>query len=267
MAAFKASEERGDLPLARAMEVARCVGAGEGPSSELGQIIVSALCFENNTPSLWKLLDQAIAVRLLSPLHIIALLTARVIPHRRAQPEAYRLYLELLSRYGVALSLRDFGASKDKPEKFNSFVERLQLIEVHKSTLQSLISVNYIWAKLFTNVHEVLDGECKSNRFGLLGVLVDAGLSGPTFNYCLGNDRSACWIPFDIIMENAMDGSHLYAISSVEILTELTKTLQVFNQASWQETFMALFVSALRLVQRVEIIFCCFFLAKLVGTC
>ncbi|PKU66907.1 mediator of RNA polymerase II transcription subunit 33A isoform X2 [Dendrobium catenatum] len=368
MAAFKASEERGDVPLARAMEVARCVGAGEGPNSELGQIIVSALCFENNTPSLWKLLDQAIAVRLLSPLHIIALLTARVIPHRRAQPEAYRLYLELLSRYGVALSLRDFGSSRDKitksiddalqlshaygiekidfsymivfcvltiiirlmdgiledfgmqfafsdkdanksgtetfqdmdidpvgnsidkrkghreqlhrcnilmtlevvekitadkknkaflrhiylnmPEKFNSLLERLQLIEVHKSTLQSLISGNYIWAKLFANVHEVLDGEYKSNRFGLLGVLVDAGLSGPTFNYCLGNDRSACWIPFDIIMENAMDGSHLYAISSVEILTELTNTLQVFNQASWQETFMALFVSALRLVQR-----------------
>lgn len=29
-------------------------------------------------------------------------------------------------------------------------------------------------------------------------------------------------------------------------------TLQVLNQASWQETFLALWLSALRLVQRVE---------------
>ena len=35
---------------------------------------------------------------------------------------------------------------------------------------------------------------------------------------------------------------------------ELTKTLQVVNRASWQETFQALWVSALRLIQRVNII-------------
>ncbi|RRT49121.1 hypothetical protein B296_00030998 [Ensete ventricosum] len=65
-----------------------------------------------------------------------------------------------------------------------------------------------------------------------------------------GAGIGACWIPVDIFMENAMDGKHLYAISAVEILTELTKTLQVINQASWQETFQTLWVSALRLVQR-----------------
>jgi hypothetical protein len=34
-------------------------------------------------------------------------------------------------------------------------------------------------------------------------------------------------------------------------LAELSKTLQVLNRATWQETFQALWISALRLLQRV----------------
>ncbi|KAG1338910.1 hypothetical protein COCNU_04G012160 [Cocos nucifera] len=116
MAAVKASEERGDPPLARAVELGRCVqekGLGF-PSPELGQVLVSNLCFSYNTPSLWKLLDQAMASRLIYPLHTLALLTHRVIPSRRAQPEAYRLYLELLSRYALSLPLVEAGPCRDK---------------------------------------------------------------------------------------------------------------------------------------------------------
>ncbi|XP_037461881.1 uncharacterized protein LOC119332877 [Triticum dicoccoides] len=40
---------------------------------------------------------------LVSPLHTLALLTPRMVPNRRAQPEAYRLYLELLRRYAVVV--------------------------------------------------------------------------------------------------------------------------------------------------------------------
>lgn len=44
------------------------------------------------------------------------------------------------------------------------------------------------------------------------------------------------------------------------LFAEGIKTLQIFNQASWHETFLALWLSALRLVQRVEtgpyLIFC-----------
>ncbi|RWW46877.1 hypothetical protein BHE74_00047171 [Ensete ventricosum] len=84
----------------------------------------------------------------------------------------------------------------------------------------------------------------------LLGTLADAGPCSLNSCNSSGAGRDACWIPIDILMENAMDGKHLYAISAVEVLTELTKTLKVINQASWQETFQALWVSALRLVQR-----------------
>lgn len=82
MAAVKASEARGDPTLLRAVELSRVVagegaGAGPIPSAELAGILVSNLCFAHNSPSLWKLLGQAVASRLLCPLHVLALLTPR----------------------------------------------------------------------------------------------------------------------------------------------------------------------------------------------
>ncbi|KAG0453373.1 hypothetical protein HPP92_024677 [Vanilla planifolia] len=368
MEVVKASEGRGDPPIVCAMEVAGCVGTGRRPSPELGEVLVSLICFANNTPFLWKLLEQAMSARIVSPLHILALLTARVITHRRAQPEAYRLYLELLSRYGVPFSLEDPGAWRDQitkcidkalllsssyeidkidfcqaviffvltiitnlmdgiledlgikflptdelansyaneacqamdidskrkinskvqehhghlcwnntmvalgvvekmtadkkmkvflrlihlnmPTLFDRLMERLQFVEDHRLASQSLKSMNHSLDRLLSNIHEIANGEYKLNRHQLLGSVVDAGFGGPTSCYSLVSDWSACWISFDMLMENAMDGRNLYVISAVEILTDMTKTLQVVNQASWQETFMALWVSALRLVQR-----------------
>ena len=80
MAAVKASEARGDPPLLRAVELSRVIageGAGPLPSADLAGILVSNLCFAHNSPSLWKLLGQAVASRLLCPLHVLALLTPR----------------------------------------------------------------------------------------------------------------------------------------------------------------------------------------------
>lgn len=44
--------------------------------------------------------------------------------------------------------------------------------------------------------------------------------------------------------------------NSTDLTAEGILTLQVFNQASWQETFLELWLSALRLVQRVETSLC-----------
>ncbi|URE44240.1 hypothetical protein MUK42_13639 [Musa troglodytarum] len=378
MATVKASEERGDPPLLRAVEVARFVQeAGLGlPNPELAHVLVSNLCFASNTPSMWKLLDQAMSCRVVSPIHTLALLKprqgsdpSRVIPRRWAQPEAYRLYLELVSRYALSsLSSEAGGSCRDKiaksidaalrlsytygvqqmdfghaivlfilniitslmdctiedcgpqlvsadkhgcayasggeqtmqvdvkensnerrnehheqlrrtnalmaievaekvssnkkakaflhlirinmPELFNGLLQRLQTIEANRSKSESLLSLSHILDKLFTNIKSAVNGEFLLNKHQLLGALADAG--SYSLNPCNshGAGRGACWIPVDIFMENAMDGKHLYAISAVEILTELTKTLQVINQSSWQETFQTLWVSAVRLVQR-----------------
>ncbi|XP_042389930.1 mediator of RNA polymerase II transcription subunit 33A-like [Zingiber officinale] len=362
MAAVKAAEDRGDPPLLRAVEAARCVqerGLGL-PNVELAHVLVSNLCFANNTPELWKLLDQAMASRLVSPIHALALLTPRVILHRQVQPEAYRLYLELMNRYALSSLSVEAGFCRDKiiksvddalrlsdtygvqemdvghaivlfimtiitnlidctiedcgllgsayanggnqlmeidmttnlnekrnehreylrqsnalmaievvekissnrrakvflrlihinmPEKFNGLLQRLQTVESNKSKSDKLSSINNVFDKLFMNIKRAMSRELL-NKHQLLGALADPGPCSLNSCNSFGAGRDACWIPVDVFMETTMDGKHLYAISCIEVLTELTKTLQVINQASWQETFQALWVSALRLVQR-----------------
>lgn len=46
--------------------------------------------------------------------------------------------------------------------------------------------------------------------------------SRPLINYaglCLGTSRSALWLPLDMLLEDAMDGSQVNATSAIEIIT------------------------------------------------
>ena len=75
----KLLEEQRDPPFLWAVEVGKCLmGAGlQLPSVELGQLLISHLCWSNNGPMLWKYIEQAMETQLLSSLHILALLTSR----------------------------------------------------------------------------------------------------------------------------------------------------------------------------------------------
>ncbi|KAJ3676638.1 hypothetical protein LUZ60_004050 [Juncus effusus] len=339
---LKASEMHSETPLLRSIELARRLQQ-KGlslPNPNLAEILVSHLCFSQNTPSLWKLLDQAMASRLISPLQTLALLTQKVVPERKVQPGAYRLYLELLRRYALVLppsgvnipggdmivkSINDtlqlsntYGVEEidlgraivfvnftiinnlidssledcdfemknqnliinnallaleivekitaDKrvqvflrlvymnmPEKFKSLLDKIELIEAHLSNINSP-NTNNVASNLVSNIqNSVNEAINQLEKHPQLGVLFNTRQKSSISNFCnnfgFGNN-STCWIPFDVFLENAMDGKHLHVISAIEILTELIKTLQVINEATWQETFQALWISALRQVQR-----------------
>ncbi|CAD6216659.1 unnamed protein product [Miscanthus lutarioriparius] len=349
MAAVKASEARGDSPLLRAVELSRVIagegaGAGPLPSADLAGILVSNLCFAHNSPSLWKLLGQAVASRLLCPLHVLALLTPRVLPQRRAQPEAYRLYLELLKCH-VTSSLLSMEAGPNRDKIGKSIAEALQLSKVYgfsgtefghvvimfvlavvnklidsiledcgfpsamaegqesvyatdgpqpmdldvkrgstenqnehreqlrrKNTLMALDVLHMMAADrkiqsflrlIFLNIFSavyigIVIGLSKfakqtinqiTNAFWVFLVIWDPWLPSGQLTWSW---EALCWIIFDIYVENAIDGRHLSLISAIGIIKEMTKTMQVLNEASWQETFKALWISALRLVQRAR---------------
>ncbi|GLU14786.1 hypothetical protein SLE2022_313340 [Rubroshorea leprosula] len=367
---FEKELEREVSPLVSAMGMGKGVGprGSEIPSPELAQLIVSHLCFRHNHPSLWKFLHSALSSRLLSPIHVLALLTSRVIPQRRSQPEAYRLYLELLSRYALSFDLsmpdtsklkilesvdaelqlsqtygapvRDLGhafvlfffnivtclidsslddwglqiTSLDKsggavasmdhqhmdidcygsyqiernehhqqmrqknsfmaievlerltestkaivllrlvylnmPEKFDGLIQRLQFLEADKLIFSNLKSANQLLERLSANVKKVPSFKYQLKNQQLIRMLVNVRSNNPVSCCNFGSGSSSCWVPFDIFMENAMDGKQLLIKSAIVILTEKIYTLKVYNQASWQETFLALWLSALRLVQR-----------------
>lgn len=105
-----------------------------------------------------------------------------------------------------------------RPERFNSLLQKLQYIEAQKSALQSLISADQLLLKVSANVKEAMSGPYHVDKHHLLG-LVDIGSHDSHFSLSSGVSRVACWVPFDVFLENAMDGKLLHAISPLEILT------------------------------------------------
>ncbi|CAK7343448.1 unnamed protein product [Dovyalis caffra] len=335
---------------------------------ELAEDLVSHLCFDHNNASLWKFLQQALSSRLLSPLHVLSLLFSRVIPNRRSQPEAYRLFLELFSRYAFSLDTAVDDACRDKiinsvdaalqlssyevsvselgqllvlffftvvvglidstfddmglrmkssdveegpfgtanyqdmdidsrgdfndernenrellrkknsvmamevlvtlmesrqavvllrlvcfnmPQKFHSLRQRLWFSEASKLASSSMKPASQFLERLSANIRRVCDFENQLNRGDLFRMLTDIRQPHKQLSYCNSESvQSACWAPFDIYLEHIMDGKQLLISSGATMLTETIMLLQVFNRASWQETFLALWLSGLRLVQR-----------------
>ncbi|KAK2656195.1 hypothetical protein Ddye_009247 [Dipteronia dyeriana] len=345
----KRCQERQESPVKWALELGKCTSS----PAELGQLLVTHLCFNNNHPSLWKFLDYALHSHLLSPLHILSLLTQRLIPIRLSHPHAFRLYLQLLHRHSLSLAhlhqsstkilqsvdvtlqlshtykvtVVDFGhalvlffftvvdclidalfddmglpptaadhhhmdidsigninvqynqqirtnnslvaiellakLTQDRkavvllrlvhfnmPDKFNGLLQKLHFLGANKLASSKLKSSNQLLDRLCANMKKVVGYDYKLNNRRLIGMLINNKSLRPVS--CCNSDSgwSACWVSFDIYIEHAMDGRQLPVTSAVVILAQTITTLQVLNQASWQETFLALWISALRLVQR-----------------
>ncbi|XP_020521729.1 mediator of RNA polymerase II transcription subunit 33A isoform X2 [Amborella trichopoda] len=159
------SLERKDPPLIWAMEVSSALQeSGVGlPSSELGHLLVSHLCWANNTPLLWKYIEHAVSSQLVSSLQLLALLTSRVIPQRLNQPEAYRLYLELVSRY--AFSFLSTKAAPCKEKILKSVDDTLQLSHIFGVKVVELGQAVVLF--LFSVISTLVD--CTLEDWGLQG--------------------------------------------------------------------------------------------------
>ncbi|KAK7294927.1 hypothetical protein RJT34_17826 [Clitoria ternatea] len=341
----------------------------ELPSPELGELLVSQMCFEDNHPSMWKFIHHALSSRLVFPLQFLSLLSIKVIPHRHSHPHAFALFLPLLAqhafsfhpttslpsnlkivssidsvlRFSEAYEIRDLelghvfvlffynvivalidtvlsdwefrvtfseksclvssssGGDDDMeidrdvtqsfaksecherirkrnpftalevlerltesrkatlllqsvllnmPEKFNCLQQRLQFLDSLELASSELKLVNQVLTKVSANIRGVSHFDYCLSKQQLAGMLVDAGSCKTSLRCNYRSCEAPCWVSFDIYMENAMDSRQIPTKSAVDVLTEGIKSLQILNQASWQETFLALWLSALRLVQR-----------------
>eukprot|EP00253_Pinus_taeda_P021926 PITA_21926 len=92
--------------------------------------------------------------------------------------------------------------------------------------------------------------EYQPRQHQAIRTLIDAGSQTSAFGHNYGLGRSSLWLPFDLFMEDAMDGRQVPATSAIETLAELTKSLQAAYGTSWQETFLGLWTASLRLVER-----------------
>lgn len=94
----------------------------------------------------------------------------------------------------------------------------MQFLEANTLVCSNLKSANQLLLRLSANIQSVLKFEYKFNKRQLIGMLINIGTckSGSHCNYEAG--LSACWVPFDIYMENALDGKQLPVTSAIDIL-------------------------------------------------
>lgn len=106
-----------------------------------------------------------------------------------------------------------------RPERFGSLLQRLHLLESSKVVSSNLTSDHLILARLSASIHRIPFLQYQLQQKSLIARLVNVGFRKPISCVKFSSHHSACWVPFDIYMESAMDGKQLNLISSVIILT------------------------------------------------
>ncbi|KAH7427460.1 hypothetical protein KP509_10G044900 [Ceratopteris richardii] len=93
--------------------------------------------------------------------------------------------------------------------------------------------------------------EAASYQFSAVQTLTKSRTFHWSYGNCTGQGHAAAWLPIDIFMEDVMVGTRVIATSVVEALAELVKSLQLIQNVSWHDTFLALLISSVRLAQRI----------------
>ncbi|KAI4368312.1 hypothetical protein MLD38_016885 [Melastoma candidum] len=157
--ATKVAREKGGDPLSWAVEVTSMLNSAgvELPSPRLAHMLVEYICWDNNVPVMWKLLDKAIAFGIAPPLLVIALLSSRIIPVRRCRPAPYRLYLEIVKRHAFALKFHVL----DHPLVLDSIDAAMQLRKVfgHPQGEPGVTVAKFIFCVVWQLLDASLDDE------------------------------------------------------------------------------------------------------------
>ncbi|KAM7521558.1 hypothetical protein LguiA_011460 [Lonicera macranthoides] len=365
----KMAQDRGCEPLIWAIQLSSTLNSAGVtlPSTEVANLLVSHICWDNNVPITWKFLEKALTAKIVPPMLVLSLLSTRVIPSRRIHPAAYRLYMELLKRHAFSLatlvkgpnyqkimesiydvlhlspmfglqssdpglvvvefvfslvwqlldaSLDDEGlleltplkrsrwptktqdmeiddhvsfgekriegqegmhknntvlaieiigeffrnkvtsrvlylARRNMPAHWGCFIQCLRLLAANSLTLRSSKKITpEAMLQLTSDTRRLLSRECKTSSLQQFHAVMASGSLISSAGQCHGASHSALWLPIDLFLEDTMDGSQVVATSAAETLTGLVKALQAVNQTTWHDTFLGLWIAALRLVQR-----------------
>ncbi|KAL5792983.1 hypothetical protein ACOSP7_001577 [Xanthoceras sorbifolium] len=141
-------------------------------------------------------------------------------------------------------------ARRNMPLHWDAFIQRLRLLVVKSTALRNSKNISpEVLLQLTSDTRKLLTRKCKTVSQEFHAVMASGSLISSA-DQCNGTSRSALWLPIDLFLEDAMDGTQVGANSAVETLTGLVKALQAVNGTTWHDTFLGLWIAALRLVQR-----------------
>ncbi|CAI9288624.1 unnamed protein product [Lactuca saligna] len=129
------------------------------PSTEVAELLVSHICWSNNLPIAWKYLEKALNLRIAPPMLVLALLSNSVIPNRRSQPAAYRIFLELLKRHIFSLASEVNGPKYQKiMESIDNALHLSQRFGIPSSE-PGILLVEFVFAIVWQLLDASIDDE------------------------------------------------------------------------------------------------------------
>ncbi|KAI3715390.1 hypothetical protein L6452_22372 [Arctium lappa] len=137
-------------------------------------------------------------------------------------------------------------ARRNMPTHWRSFIQDIEVLVVNSSALRNSKAMTpEILLQLISDDRKIVSEESKASYLQEIHTVMSspAGLS-----HNVGG--SSLWLPLDLVLEDAMDGSQVDTTSAIEIVTRFVKALQALNGTTWYESFLGLWMAALRLVQR-----------------
>lgn len=142
-------------------------------------------------------------------------------------------------------------ARRNMPLHWKSFIHRLRLLAAKSMALQNSKRItSEALLQLTSDTRRVLSRKSKTiSQQEFHAVITSASLMSDG-GQCHGVTRSALWLPIDLFLEDAMDGSQVAATGAVNVLTGLLKALRAVNGTTWCNAFLGLWIAALRLLHR-----------------
>ncbi|PWA70938.1 hypothetical protein CTI12_AA272560 [Artemisia annua] len=154
-----------------------------------------------------------------------------------------------LFRNKVTSSILDL-ARRNMPTHWGTFMHHVRLLVGNSAALRNSKDITpEALLQLASDNRAQLSRECKTSLQQFSAVMACGSLISSA-GQSYGASSSAIWLPIDLFLEDTMDGYVVATTSADETLTDLLKAHQAITQASWQDTFLGLWIAALRLVQR-----------------
>lgn len=115
----------------------------------------------------------------------------------------------------MILLLTSYSLPLIRPVHWGGFIIRLKLLGANSSALRNSNNITpESLLQLTSNTGKVFSRECKTSSLKEIHAVM-ASSTG----LCHGTSRSSLWLPLDLVLEDAMDGSQVTATSAMEIIT------------------------------------------------
>uniref|UniRef100_A0A7N0UBA8 Mediator of RNA polymerase II transcription subunit 33A n=1 Tax=Kalanchoe fedtschenkoi TaxID=63787 RepID=A0A7N0UBA8_KALFE len=136
------------------------------------------------------------------------------------------------------------------PKHWAEFVGALELLGNSLALRNSKVMTSESLLQLISDDRVVFSRKRKTSSPRIFHAVMPFGSISSSGGLYHKESLSGFWLPLDLVLEDAMDGYQVSPTSSVEMIKGLIKDLQAINGINWHDTFLGLWMSALRLVQR-----------------